>query len=81
VQIVAKTTQFIRGQMTRCELVVEQLKITAELATRKSARFQWLFRKSKTTEIRCSLEGFKSNLMLVIQTLILAKSLEDDVAR
>jgi hypothetical protein len=79
-QIVAKTTLFIRGQMNRCETVIEQLKITAELALRKSARIQWLFRKAKTKEIRHSLEGFKSNLNLVMQTLILAKSLENDVA-
>jgi hypothetical protein len=80
-RIVAKTTQFLSGQMKRCESVIEQLKVTAELATRKSARIQWLFRKSKMTEMRFSLEGFKSNLTLVIQTLMLAKSLDDDVAR
>ena len=80
-RVAAKTTAFVARQMARCEKVVEQLRVTAELARGKFARVQWLFRKAKAAEMKLSLEAFKSNLMLVIQTLMLAKALDDDAER
>lgn len=80
-RIVARTVQDLQRQMKRCETVIEQLKITAELARRKSARVRWLFRKSKTLEIRYSLEGFKTNISMVMITILLSKSLDTDAAR
>lgn len=69
------------GMITkRCEKTIEQLKVTAKLVEACFPRRQWLFRKEKAAEMKCSLEAFKSNISLIIQTVMLAKSLDDDVA-
>src|SRR5215216_3852950 len=78
-KVVKNTTEAITRLIKRCDLVIEELKVTVELVKSKSARFQWLFRKPKIAEMRLSLEGFKSSLGLIIQTLMLAKSLDEDV--
>lgn len=77
-QIIAQTIKTINNLVMRCEKVLEELKITAELVKSRAARFKWLFRKPKILEQKTNLQAFRSNLSLVIQTLILAKSLEHE---
>lgn len=77
-QVAAQTIETVSRLVTRCEKVLEELKVAAELVKSRAARFKWLFRKPKTQEHNMNLEGFKSNLSLVIQTLSLAKSLEQE---
>ena len=79
--MVDKTVRTVQTLMKRFELVVDELSIAADLGKAKYARIQWLFNKPKTLEHKASLEGFKSNLNLVIQTLILASQMENESAR
>ena len=76
--VVQTTIKTLDNLVKRCERVLEELRVTAELVKAKSARFKWLFRKPKTMEHKLNLEGFKSNLSLVIQTLILARTIEQE---
>ena len=75
-QVVPKTIKTVGILVTRCENILEELKVTIELVRAKAGRFKWLFRKRIMQEHKTSLEGIKSNLSLVIQTLVLAKAFE-----
>lgn len=76
--MVDKTVRTVHRLVKRFELVMDELSIAADLGKAKYARIQWLFNKPKTLEHKSSLEGFKSNLNLVIQTLILASQMENE---
>jgi hypothetical protein len=78
---VEKTMKIVDRLVNRCENVLEELKVAAELVNSKSGRLRWLYHKPKIMEHKLNLEGFKSNLLLSMQTLSLAKVMEQQSVR
>ena len=76
--VATKATETVHLLVMRCGNVLEELKVAAELVKAKFTRMIWLFRKSKILEHKANLKGFKSNLQIIIQTLILAKAIQQE---
>lgn len=76
--IILKTVETIHTLVWRCERLLEEIKVTIDIVKSKATHIHWLLRKRRTEEIKLSLEGFKSTLSLIIQTVILGKTMKDD---
>jgi len=79
--VIARTVSTIETLVSRCKATLNEILKAAKLVEGKNARWKWLFRKPRTLQLKLSLEGFKSNLGLVIQTLALAKTLQKESER
>ena len=79
--IIPKTVDTISTLTKRCERLLEQLSVTVNLVKARATHIEWLLRKRKTQEIKSSLEGFKSNLSLIIQTVILGNTIQGGSSR
>ena len=73
--IIAKTVETIDTLIKRCERLLEEFGVTIDLVKARATHIQWLLRKRKTQEMKLSLEAFKSTLSLIIQTVILGKTM------
>ena len=79
--IISKTVETINTLIKRCERLLEEFDVTIELVKVKAGHIKWLLRKRKTLEMKLSLESFKSTLSLIIQTVILGRTLKDAAPR
>jgi hypothetical protein len=68
----------VNGMVDKCNSALLDLRFAAELVKTKSSRLLWLFRRPKIQQHKFYLDGIKSTLMLMIQTISLAKLLEQD---
>ena len=80
-RIISKTIETIKTLIKRCKRILEQFDVTIDLVKARATHVKWLLRKKKTREMKLSLESFKSTLSLIIQTVILGKTMEDDSSR
>ena len=71
--VTSSTIQTTKILTSRCTMKVKELEVTVDLIEAKATSTRWLLRKRKTLEMKLSLEGFKSTLSLIIQTITLGK--------